>query len=882
MGEVYRARDARLGRVVAIKVIGATHGNHPEMRRRFQAEARLAAQLDHPRIGAIFDVGHEDGVDFFVMEFIEGRTLADRIAGKPLPFAELIGYAIEIAAGLAYAHGRGVEHHDLKPANVLLTSSGVKVIDFGLAKLRQSERRPSDRIAAMKTLPLRTIETGVVPGTAEYLPPELLQGQPGDHRSDIFTFGVVLYEMAAGRPAFDGPTPADLMAAILTADPPPLAGLEPALADVDWVIRRCLRKVPNDRWQSMADVEAVLKRIATTSRAQPGNERAVDPLAPGRTGLREGGARGVLVPALALALGLAAGAAWTVSWRSRASTPMGPVTFSVYAPQDGSFTPTEGARQTAQLAVAPDGRSVAFVAAGPDGVSRVWLRTLDAVAARPLQGTEEASYPFWSPDSKSLAFFADGYVRRIDLAGGPPRVLAAAAHGRGGAWSVDGQILFSPATSGPIQRVGANGGSPVDATRLANDRGETSHRWPVFLPDGRRFLYYANGSAEAHEGIYLASLDNPQAKFVFNTHYGAAFLPPNRVLFLADETLVARAFDVDRGEVVGDPVLLAEHVGGSSNFYGAFSVSRDGVIAFARAPATSDLVWVDRDGRTLENASSARQHADFRLSPDGRLLAASEVEASSGQSDIYVLDFARGTRERATSARRDDGSPVWAPDAKRLVFSSNRQIVHDLFMKEMFGTSPEQPLYTSRTAKYPTSWSRDGQWIAFHTTNEDTRWDVAVVRTTGGAAPSVSMLMRSPFNERQAQFSPDGAWVAYTSDESKRDEVYVQSFQNRPERRQMSVNGGHDPHWRADGGELFYASLDGYLMAVALRQSLPATQGDRPHRLFRLDDSSAARPPYLSGYDVSPDGRRFLVRTANQDARSLPLTVILNRSPAAH
>lgn len=861
MGDVYRARDKKLDTVVALKTIKAAYAQDPAAQPRFERERRLSAGLEHAHICRLLDAGRENGIEYLAMEYLEGESLAVRLARGALPVDQAVGYAIEIADALEYAHAHGVIHRDLKPANVFLTATGVKVLDFGLAKQRPAGDGP--KRLGDETAPLHATQAGDVIGSAPYMAPERLEGREADIRSDVFAFGLLLYEMLAGRRAFDANSAAGLIAAILSGEPPPLSLEHSKAGDLEWLLRHCVAKNPDARWQAMGDVKAVLKHIAGPGFLKPQPTRV----------------HRAVVPAIALATAVLATTAWTiwtVSRRWQESIPMPPVTFAVYPPRGGSFTPTEGARQSAQLALSPDGRSLAFVATGPDGVSRVWLRTLDSTVARPLEGTEEGAFPFWSPDAKSLGFFADGYLRRIDLGGGPPRLLASAPFGRGGAWSLDGQILFAPNTVGTIQRVTANGGTPVDATRLVKERGDTSHRWPVFLPDGRRFLYYANGAREAYEGLYLASLDSPQTTLVANTHYGGGFLPPNRMLFLANETLVARVLDIDRGEAIGDPVLVAEHVGGTSNFYGAFSVSRNGVIAFASAPVASDVVWMDRDGRTLETASTGRQHVDFRLSPDGRLLAVAEVEASSGQSEIYVLNFERGNRERVTTARGDDVSPVWAPDAQRLVFSSNRLLVHDLFTKETFGTLPEQPLYASRNHKYPTSWSRDGQWIAFHTFSEETRWDVAIVPTTGAVVPK--MLLQSQFNERQAQFSPDGAWLAYTSDESKRDEVYVQSFQDRPTRRQVSVDGGDDPHWRADGGELFYVSLDGYVMAMALPQPLPAMR-ERPRRLFRLRDSSS-RPPHSSSYDVSPDGRRFLVRVAKEDARSLPITVVLHASIA--
>ena len=857
MGDVYRARDKKLGKTVALKTIAEAYGQDPMSQPRFERERRVTAALEHPHICRLLDAGRENGVEYIVMEYLEGESLAARIARGPLRVDEAIGYAIEIADALEYAHAHGVMHRDLKPANVFLTATGAKVLDFGLAKQRPAGAEPA--VLEGKTAPLDATQAGAVIGSVPYMAPERLEGREVDARSDVFSFGLLVYEMITRRRAFNAHSAAALIAAILSDEPPPLQRDHPKADDLEWLVRRCLAKNPDARWQAIADVKAVLKRLAgrgLTKEQSTGTQRA-------------------LLPALALVLALLAGGVWVVSrgWEGSAATM--PLVFAVHPPPGGSFTLTAGSRQTAQLAVAPDGRSLAFIATGPDGVSRVWLRRFDSLAARPLTGTEDATYPFWSPDAKSLGFFADGAVRRIDLAGGPSRILAAAPDGRGGAWNADGQILFAPRSVGPIRRVSANGGSAVDVTQRANHRAEDSHRWPAFLPDGRRFLYYAYSTAPTHEGLYLGSLNNDAGKLIVNADCGGGFLPPDRVLFLMKDTLLSRSFDFDRGELVGDPIPIAEQVGHSSNFYGAFSVSQNGIIAYASGAPTSDLAWIDRDGRTLETVSSGRQHVDFRVSPDGRLLAMTEAEA--GRSDIYVVDLQRGTRVRVTTSRGGDATPIWAPDSRRLVFRSSRQLVHDLFVKDAFDTAPEQSFYTSPFVKYPTSWSRDGQWIAFHTNREDTRWDMAIAPTSGPVTPRV--LLPSEFNERQAQFSPDGAWVAYASDESKRDEVYLQSLRDRPVRLQVSVNGGDDPRWRGDGAEIFYVSLDGYLMAVALHQKAQLIIADRPRRLFRAR-TGPPRPPFLSSYDVSEDARRFLIRVAKEDARSMPLTVLVKNSIA--
>jgi len=862
MGEVYRARDPRLGRTVAIKIIGSSYWQHPEMRRRFEAEARLAAQLDHPRIGAVYDVGHEDGVDYFVMEFIEGRTLAKRIAEGPLPLAELLGFAIEIAAGLAYAHRCGVEHRDLKPGNVLLTPNGIKIIDFGLSRSRLNERRPSDQMAAMKTLPMAAGDPGSVPGTAGYLPPERLQGFSSDHRSDIFAFGVLLYEMAAGTQAFKGTTPADLVAAILTSEPPPLQGRDAATADVDWVIRRCLRKVPDERWQSMADVEAILKRIAS-ARFTP----RVDEPAPTSSRTTR-----IVTTAIgaALAVGLVAFLARGVS--RPADLPLRPVALVVPPPAGAEFTPTESSVQSPQLAVSPDGRYLAFVASGADRVSQIFLRPLESALVRPVPGTANAIYPFWSASSRSIGFFtADGQLKRVDIDGGPARTLAQAPNGRGGTWSADDVILFSPGTSDVIHRVSADGGV-VEQTVLARDRRETSHRWPQFLPDGRHFIYFARSVDDNLSTICLASLDAPGASVVIQAAFGAVLAPPEHLLYVSDGALLAIKFDAASGRVAGDPIPVVDHIATSSNFYGAFSASNNGVIAYATSATLGELVWTGRDGARLGTAALPGAYVDFEISPDSRYLAVAEVEPQSDRSDVRLVDLIRGANLRLTTSPATDASPVWSPDSARIIFRSNRDRRHDLYIRPATG-GVDQLFLKTDTAKYPTDWSPDGAFVVYHVKDARTNQDIwaAPLDRPDQARP----LIQTEFDEMQGHLSPDGRWLAYTSNQSSRLEVYVQPLKPDGRKWQVSTGGGSDPKWRADNKELFYIAGDGRLMSVDVSGARFDSANPRP--LFTLHGVSAVSP-FLSAYDVQRDGQRFLVRVPIEDLKTRPLNVIVHWS----
>jgi Tol biopolymer transport system component len=861
MGEVYRARDTHLDRTVALKIIAASFAQDPTSQPRFERERRVAASLEHPHVCRLLDAGHESGVEYLAMEYLQGESLASRLTRGPLPLVVAIGYAIEIASALNYAHRLGVVHRDLKPANVYLTPGGAKVLDFGLSKLRQADAGRTPLQADTAPLAPAATQVGTIVGSAPYMAPERLEGREADHRTDVWGFGLILYEMCTGRRTFEASSPAALIAAILSGETPSMNLVGPKSDDVEWIVQKCLQKNPDDRWQAMGDVEVLLKRIV----AGHGFPRAA----------RRSRVPRVAVGIAAIACVVAAvGGALSLVGRDRPRSAS--AAFAIPPPNGGTFTPTEGSVQSAQLALSPDGQSLAFVAAGADGVSQIWIRHLDSLHPTPVAGTAGATYPFWSPDSRALGFFARGLLRRIDLSGGPARTIAAAPNGRGGAWNTDGVILFAPETTGGIHRVSSNGGETTPQTRVDRSRGQTSHRWPLFLPDGRQFLFFARSENETDEGIYLASLDRDGATLVTNSSVGAAYLPPREmVLFESDGALLARVFDPQQGRLTGDPVVVIDAVAGSSNFYGAFSASTTGVIAYGSPAVTSDIVWFDRRGQRLATAVTAGQYVDFHLSPDSQSLALAAIDRDTGRSDLYLLDLARGTRLRLTSARATDATPIWSPDGGRLVFRSNRERVHDLYARDLRGTKPETLLLSTGQAKYPTSWAPDGRSIVYHTRDNTTRWDI-MMSGADGSAPRP--LVRSPFNEMQAQLSPDGQWLAYTSDESSRPEVYVRSLSGTGPRLQMSVNGGSDPKWRRDGSELFYVAADGRLMSVALRTRGAALEPSAPQALFHVPDMLVS-PPYTSPYDVTSDGSRFLVRVAVEQVRSMPLTVLLGWSP---
>lgn len=861
MGEVYRARDTHLERPVALKTIATAYAPDPSSQPRFERERRLMAALEHPHICRLLDAGREAGVDYLAMELLEGESLAVRLKRGPLPLPAAIGYAIEIADALAYAHRHGIVHRDLKPANVFLTPTGARVLDFGLAKLRPAAAAPA-ATAAMQgdTVPLDGTRAGTLVGSASYMAPERLEGQDADQRTDVFGFGLVLYEMLTARAAFAGRSAAALIAAILSSEPAPLGLDHPKAPELEWIVRRCLDKNPDQRWQSMADVQAILRRLASH---EPAAARSTPPRARRRTLVL--GAAGFLLA------GSAAGLGWLLAERQAARGTAGPIAFTVNPPVGGAFTPTEGSLRTAQLALSPDGRSLAFVAAGPDRIPRLWVRRFSSVLAQPLPGTEDATFPFWSPDARHLGFFSRGFLRTADLGGGPPRQLAPAENGRGGSWNAAGEILFSPDTSGALLLADTANGSTRDATALDASRGETSHRWPAFLPDGRRFLFFARSQAgpAGRDGIFLGSLDHAAVRLVVRSEAGGALQPPDRVLYVENGTLLSMRFDARDGTPLERPAAMADGVGTSSNYYAAVSASRTGTVVYASTAMTSDLAWYDRSGYAGTLAAMG-QHVDFRLSPDGTAVAIAEVDRESNRADVFVLSLNRpGPRRRITYGPATDASPIWSPDGKRLVFRSNRERVHDLYIAPAL-SGPQQLFFKSAAAKYPTSWARSVELIAFHAHSDTTDWDVHVASTRpGGGAEAV---LDSRFKEVQAQFSPDGRFMAYASDVTGAFEVYVRELASGLT-EPVSVKGGADPRWRGDGRELFYVAPSGHLMAAELDSRSGVLRPSAPKPLFEIGDV-VITAPYTSIYDATADGGRFLVRVAREDVGSTPLTVV--------
>jgi hypothetical protein len=713
MGEVYRARDTRLDRIVAIKVLPAHLADRAELRERFEREAKTIASLNHPHICTLFDTGHQDDIDFLVMEYIEGETLAQRLQKGALPIQQVMQYAIEISGALDKAHRTGITHRDLKPGNIMLTKSGTKLLDFGLAKLAQ-EAVPATPESQLPTMKSGITGEGTILGTLQYMAPEQVEAKEVDARTDIFAFGAVVYEMATGRKAFEGKTQASLIAKILEIDPPPISSLQPMTPPaLDRVVKKCLAKEPEKRWQAASDVCDELQWIA-----EGGSQTGMTaPVAASRKSLL-GDARLAWVHAAVFFLAVLALGYFVYS--RPAPQQAHAVRFALFLPENwslaGTGAVTTGA--TAPVIISPDGQQIAFVAVNAEGKTLLWVRALDALAAQSLAGTEGASAPFWSPDSRTLGFFAGGKLKKIDVSGGPPITLCDAADNRGGTWNQDGLILFAPTNTSALQKVSASGGVPAPATVLG--QGELGHIRPSFLPDGRHFLYSTIAPRAGLGGpIYLGSLDSSERKVLFNANSANAGYSQGYILFLRDTTLVAQPFDPRRLVLAGDAFPIAERIrtSTSSQPYAYFSVSENGSLVYQTGAETanSQLLWFDRTGKQTGALGDPAIYNAPELSSDGKRASVSIADDSGKGADVWVYDVARGLRTRFTFGPSQAYEAIWSPDGSRIVFSSRRKGSVDLYQKDSSGAGNEEILLESNVDKYPDSWSPDGKFLLYDT-----------------------------------------------------------------------------------------------------------------------------------------------------------------------
>jgi len=854
MGEVYRARDARLNRDVAIKVLPAAFSADLDRLARFEQEARATAALNHPNILGVYDIGTHEGSPYLVSELLEGGTLRDQIHG--LPVRKAIDYAVQIAHGLAAAHEKGIVHRDVKPENIFITSDGrVKILDFGLAKL--TFRDPAaGALSTMSTLPPHTA-VGIVLGTVGYMAPEQVRGLDADHRSDIFAFGAVLYEMLSGRRAFVGDSPMDVMSMILKEGthgfPADVCEITPAL---EAIVNRCLEKNPAARFKTADDLAFALSTLSLPSApAIATNDLAPRHRAQHRIAWWAVGASWFVVAALG-------------GWEYRRQIAPAVTAYWATLPLPAGTNMSGDLVAPRRLAVSPDGRRLAFVTASADGRRQLWVRPLNGSTAQPLAGTDNAFTPFWSPDSEWIGFYADGKLKKISASGGPPLTLCDLAGPGGGAtWNRDGVILFGDDV-GPfaLRRVSASGGTTSVVRTPSREKGETEFAWPFFLPDGHTFLYRVRG---ANPGVYLGSLDSDLRRRLVASDSNAKYAD-DHLLFMRQTTLMAQPFDASRLQLSGDAVPIAEGVSVAGTETGAFSTSNNGVLVYETGAASnvSRLQWVDRGGRPLGSLGDAADYGDVELSPDGKRVAVSAVFGAN--RDIWMYDVMRAVRTRFTFDPAAEFGAIWSPDGARILFISSRRGNTDLYSKTTNGAGAEEPFLVRPQNQFSSSWSPDARFVVFETLGiVGGGSDIWVLPAFGDREPFPFIQTR--FDETSARMSPDGRWVTYTSNESGTPEVYVAPFPKADGKWQVSIGGGAWSRWRRDGREVFYVAPNGRLMAVAVAVSSTGFNVGEVTPLFQT------RARLTQGYPYdSVDGQRFLVNTTAEQEVSEPLTLAVN------
>jgi eukaryotic-like serine/threonine-protein kinase len=878
MGEVYRARDAKLGRDVALKVLPEAFARDAERMARFQREAKVLASLNHPNIASIYGLEDSGSTHALVMELVEGPTLADRIKSGPIPIDEALRIAKQITEALEYAHERGIVHRDLKPANLKVTNDdAVKVLDFGLAKAIEGDAASID-ISTSPTITRMATLAGVLLGTAAYMSPEQAKAKPVDRRADIWAFGCVLYEMLTGKMAFRGETVTDTLAAVIKEEPE----LSQLPADtplrVRVLLQRCLQKDPKQRLRDIGDARISLEEVLSGAAEQ---YPAVRPPASPSLGRRV--VPWCIAAAFAVAFAVLAWAHFHADAPTQTANAMRfqiPITMKL-APGGGNF------------ALSPNGRYLAFSATGSDGVSRLWIRSLDSLEERPLPGSESSVFPpfFWSPDSRYIVFDGGGKLKKIDIGGGSAQTLCDITHfAVGGSWNQEGTIIFGSGNGGGLQRVSANGGPASPLTALDPSRSEVRHDFPLFLPDGRHFLYQRTSSKPGNSGIYVGSLDaKPQeqsSKRLLEGALGGTYVPSSdsgtgQVLFLRDGALMGQTFDAHRMEFSGEPVTVAQPVGSFLDS-GFFSVSTNGVLVYRTgASGASRLAWFDGQGNALGTAGEPAAFYTLALSPDGARAVAGRLDSQNPAVSLWLLDLSRGTSARFTFDSFDDTNPVWSPDGNRIAFGSARGGLHDLYQKLASGVGDEEVLLKSDLDKYPESWSRDGRFLLYEAWDpKTTNSNLWVLPLEGDRKPFP--FAPTEFNDRDGQFSPDGRRIAYVSDESGRDEIYVRTFSpdsatstsDAGGKWLISTAGGREPRWSADGKLLYYMSFDGKLMAVKIATQ-PVFRAEVPSPLFQMPPPSSLST-YGESWDLTQDGKRFLFLAPVEQASQAPFTVVLN------
>jgi serine/threonine protein kinase len=851
MGEVYRARDTKLKREVALKVLPEVFARDPARMIRFQREAEVLASLNHPNIAHIYGV--EDCA--LAMELVEGETLSG-----PLPIESALNYAKQIAEALEYAHERGVIHRDLKPANVKITPDGVvKLLDFGLAKATEDPAAPADA-SDSPTLTLGATSVGVILGTAAYMSPEQASGKIADRRTDVWSFGAVLYEMLSGKQAFASESVSDTLASVLKVDPDWSALPQGTPASIFKLLRRCLTRDRKQRLQAIGEARIVIEEQLANPRSEAEVANPAEAPTP-------------KLPWILAAAGIAA--AFIVSFLYFRSQPV------VERTQRYAVALPENTSSIHSFAISPDGRYLA-IAATVNRKRQLWLRLLDALQAQPMPDTEDAMFPFWSPDSRQIGFFTQGKLRKIAASGGPAHSLCDVADGRGGSWNRDDVILFSR-NGGHIQRVSGAGGVPADVTGAKG-----LLRFPVFQPDGRHFLYLISGVPVEQGGVYLSSLDGKENRRIL-ADQSSAVLAGGHLLFIRENTLMAQPFAASNGQIVGEAFPVAERVFFTTVVsYAPVTVSETGVLLYQSGSGVggnNQMLWYDRGGKVLETIGAPGPVGEPAIGPDEKSIV---FRRTAGETaDLWLRDLARGVEQRFTTGVDPQRSallyaaPLWSPLGDHIAFSSNRDGgIVNLYKKAANGRGEDEKLIAIGQNILATQWSRDGRFIVFQTQDPKTKLDIWILPTDIGAERKPVPFLRSQFNELLGQLSPDGHWMAYTSDESGQREVYVRQFPSAEGEKRISIAGGEQPRWRGDGRELFFVGGDGKMMSVAVNAmaGLKPTFGvEAPRPLFDSHLAQFAFQNAVFEYDVTSDGKRFLLTAvAGGSLSTLLLNVVLN------
>ena len=862
MGEVYRARDSRLRRDIAIKILPEMFASDAGRVARFQREAELLATLNHPNIAAIYGVDDSSGMLALVLELVDGETLAERIERGALPLDDALAIAGQLVDALEAAHDRGVVHRDLKPANVKVAPDGtVKVLDFGLAKIAEGagvagSRSAGTPLSMSPTLSVHATGAGVILGTAAYMAPEQARGKPVDRRADVWAFGCVLFEMLTGRQTFGGETVSDAVAAILRGDVDWTALPEATPPAIVRLLRRCMEKDPQKRLPHIGVARLEIAEALSEPPPPPSSNRPV-------RFRRER----VVWMAVAAVLGSIAAALVVRTWQPPPDAPA----FHLEVTTPPTTDPWS-------FAIAPDGESLVFAAQSP-GAQRLWVRSLVTGGVRALAGTEDARNPFWSPDSRSIGFFARAKLKRIDLESGSIRELTNAVNSFGGAWNRDGVIVFSGNATGPLMRIAASGGAAETVTVLGP--GQLSHRTPSFLSDGRHFLFYATGPADVH-GVHIGQVDGGASQRLFEAD-SAAIYSANHLFYVRRSTLFAQPFDSARLSVGGQAIAIANDVS-TPPAVAACSASDRGVLTYRSSTNAGlrQLAWLDRSGKEVGRLGEAMINSSVSLSPDDSRAAVSR--SVDGNPDIWLFDVDRGRPLRLTSDPAIQISGIWSPDGSRVTFQSHQDGPGDLYEMPVSGANDLPRLLLrepeNHTGTFPNDWSPDGKVLLYQTFDSRTRFDIWALPQQGDRKPFP--VVQTQFDEKDAQFSPDGKWIAYASDESGRMEVYAQHFPGPGGKIAISTSGGAQPRWRRDGQELFYLAPDSRLMAVPIAFSRDAIDPGAPVPLFATHVGSVAQGIARPQFAVSADGQRFLMNNLSEDANLSPITVILNwaRRPA--